>query len=343
MSAPERRPPGAPRSDRNQRGAVLVWFALFLLVILGFMALGTDVAKLMVTRTMLQNAADAAALAGATAVDPKTGQIVQSQAIARAQSIAQRDKAYVQDPQPVALDPADIAFPHPDEVQVTVRREGEQSMITQFMQVLGIPSIGITATATAKIDTVHTAQCGIVPLGTAPSGGNGTFVPGTTYTLQEAGGKGSGGNYGAVDFPSCDHGACANSPSTGAATWRCLMASGYCCGIDVGQVLTTEPGSMKGPLQQAINDRFASDTDTSEGITYENYTGNGSRVLFVPLVAGLSSGGKASVVVTGFGAFFVSKRTQNTGGALEGEYVYAVMPGDGSGGNGSALSVRLIH
>src|SRR5216117_3101049 len=62
----------SPRVLRD-RGVIFIWVALFLLMIVGFVALGVDIAKLMATRSQLQNAADSAALAGASAIDPATG------------------------------------------------------------------------------------------------------------------------------------------------------------------------------------------------------------------------------------------------------------------------------
>ena len=58
---------------RNQKGVVLIWMATLILAILAFVSLSIDVAKLLATRTQLQNAADAAALAGASALDESTG------------------------------------------------------------------------------------------------------------------------------------------------------------------------------------------------------------------------------------------------------------------------------
>jgi hypothetical protein len=49
----------------GQRGNVLVWFALLLPVLSGFAALAVDLARLYLVKVELQNAADAAALAGA--------------------------------------------------------------------------------------------------------------------------------------------------------------------------------------------------------------------------------------------------------------------------------------
>jgi Flp pilus assembly protein TadG len=49
----------------NQRGAAAIWFVLCLPVLLGFAALAVDLARINLVKVELQNAADAAALAGA--------------------------------------------------------------------------------------------------------------------------------------------------------------------------------------------------------------------------------------------------------------------------------------
>ncbi|PKO62181.1 MAG: hypothetical protein CVU24_05230 [Betaproteobacteria bacterium HGW-Betaproteobacteria-18] len=56
---------------QRQRGAVAITFALSLLVLFGFMALVFDLGRTYVVRTELQNAADAAALAGAKDLNQK--------------------------------------------------------------------------------------------------------------------------------------------------------------------------------------------------------------------------------------------------------------------------------
>ena len=50
---------------RNESGQAMVFVALFLVVLMGFAALAVDVGAMTVQRSKLQNAADAAALAGA--------------------------------------------------------------------------------------------------------------------------------------------------------------------------------------------------------------------------------------------------------------------------------------
>src|SRR5438093_6483072 len=75
-------------AGRGERGVMIIWLALFLLVLIGFGSLSVDVAKLAATRTQLQNAADAAALAAVSALDPETGVIMTAAAVARAQAAA---------------------------------------------------------------------------------------------------------------------------------------------------------------------------------------------------------------------------------------------------------------
>jgi Flp pilus assembly protein TadG len=330
-----------PRGD--QRGAVMIWFALFLLLMLGFMALGTDIAKLMVTRTMLQNAADAAALAGASAIDFRTGVIDPDVALPRAQATAQLNKAYVMDPDPVVVAAADVEYPAPNQVKVTTRRTGDDSMIGHFMKAVGLSSIAMTATAIAKAETTTTALCGVVPLGVSPPDSDGAFHIGQTYVLKDAGGSGTNGNYGGVDFPLCDQGECPGGPTSGASKWNCLLEKGYCCELTIGQVVNTEPGVKGGPFKKAIDDRFSADTDRRTGISYSQYSGNGKRVVFVPVTSSLAGTGRTSVTILGFGAFFLRDRAG--AGTQSGEFIYAVVPGTGNGGGGSgavSYSLQLI-
>jgi Flp pilus assembly protein TadG len=323
---------------------VILWFTLFLTFMLGFVALGIDIAKLTATRTQLQNAADAAALAGASAVNAATGTIDHDLAISRAQFTGSQNKAFIDTPEPVIVDADDIDFPAADQVRVKVRRSGATSMVTHFAHVLGLPTLDVNATATAIAEVTRTVDCGLVPLGATPQPGE-TFHTGCHpgYVLKRGGGQGSNGNYGPLTFPACSSGPCAGT--TGANAFRCRMEYDYCCPIAEGQQIDTEPGNMSGPIRQAIQARFASDTDQREDICYEDYTGNGRRVVFVPVTTDPGNG-RAPVTVTGFGAFFIKNIPENgNDSVLTGEFIYAVIPGVGGGGGAGivAYSLRLIH
>lgn len=333
--------------DPRQRGAVMIWVALFLLGILGFVALGIDTAKVAASRTQLQNAADAAALAGASAINFTTGEIVPDTAIVRAQATALANKAFVDGMEPVTVVAADVTFPATNECRVVVRRTaglgGE--IVMHIAQVLGITSLSMTADATARFEPAGSVFCGLAPLFMAPPPGE-QFVVGCArnYTLKYGGGSGSNGNYGGLTFPNCDNGPCAGMSPTGSSTYRCLLENGYCCEIRAGQVLDTEPGNMSGPTRQGLTQRFNNDTDRRQGICYSDYSGNGSRVIYVPITTDPGSG-RSPVTVLKFAAFFL-KNVPGSGqsATITGEFLYETVPGSGGGSSdGTAFAIRLIE
>src|SRR5437762_9402968 len=154
--------------SRSQRGAIIIWLALFLLVLIGVTSLGVDMAKVMAAHTQLQNAADAAALAGVSAVDPATGKVIPDSAVVRAQQIGGFNKAFVDEPVPVQIDAADVEMLDDQTVRVTVRREGADAVVTYIAKVLGSTSLELHAAATAKAEPTNTVSSRHVPLAAAP-------------------------------------------------------------------------------------------------------------------------------------------------------------------------------
>lgn len=333
---------------RNERGVVIIWTAFFMIMMLGFVALGIDVAKIMATRTELQNAADAAALAGASALDLTTGKIMPDSAVTRAQYTSLQNKAFVDAPVQITLLAGDISV-NTDEntVKVTVRRNPatDGSMITHVAQVLGIKTVDVNATATAKAEPTCEQCEKMVPLGAMPPLNQQNFQVGCAnrYTLHTSGGTQiAPGNYLAVDFPQCDEGPCAGMSETGGSTFRCLLENGYGCCVHIGQVIQTEPGVKSGPIVQGLGDRWAADTDQRENICYSEYVGNGSRVVNVPVITPIGNG-RTEVTVTGLAAFFIRSRVQGNGD-VEAEFIHDVVPGAGGGGcNSTVYTIRLVE
>ena len=333
---------------RNERGVVIIWSAFFMLMMLGFVALGIDVAKVMATRTELQNAADAAALAGASAINLTTGQIMPDSADMRAQFTSANNKAFVDAPTSVTLLAGDVKVNVNDNtVKVTVHRNAatDGSMITHVAQVLGITKVDVNATATAKADRTCEQCEKMVPMGAVPPTGQQNFQVGcqNSYVLKKSGGGSvAPGNYLALSFPDCNEGPCAGMPATGASTYRCLLEHGYGCCIRIGQVIQTEPGAMTGPTNQGLDGRFDADTDQRQNICYSDYRGNGSRVVNVPVITPIGNG-RTSVTVTGLAAFFLTQRV-NGNGEVFAEFIYDVVPGAGGGGcNANVFTIRLIE
>lgn len=71
------------KESRNMKGIAFVYVALLIVVLFGFVALAVDISFMYVTKGQLQNAADAAALAGAVRLD---GTIFTNQSSARSEA-----------------------------------------------------------------------------------------------------------------------------------------------------------------------------------------------------------------------------------------------------------------
>src|SRR5262245_27543142 len=187
--------PTGPVERRREKGVVIIWTAFFLLAMLGFVAIGIDVAKLMATRTELQNAADAAALAGASAINFKNGTIVQDTASVRAKLTSARNRAFVNAPVSVTLLGSDISFPAPNQGKVTVRRSSasDGSMVTHVAQVLGLKTLDVSATAVAKVEPAGTPCDGLIPMAPFYDPASGWFDPqcGKYYNLKVDAGQGT--------------------------------------------------------------------------------------------------------------------------------------------------------
>jgi hypothetical protein len=166
----EKRAPGPARFWlRTERGAVLIFAAVALVVLLGFSALVIDLGFLTLTRTQLQNAADAAALGGAVELALSDG----SQAVARSTAIelAADNLAFQGSDQgagnvltPVIITSGDISFPQSNRIRVETHRTSntDDPLHTYFLPVIH-PSGGgygeMTAAATASWVSVCGGSC----------------------------------------------------------------------------------------------------------------------------------------------------------------------------------------
>lgn len=168
---------GIKTLKNRRRAIVAVWTALTMSLLLGFAALAVDVGYLFMVKSELQNAADSAALAGASALlDP--GQL--SGAISEAELIAlgtDRTEQYagknIAGGQLVQLDSSDISIGHlsnPNDLQDTTIVEASPYNVVQvwarrsdgslngpvslfFAKILGHNTASVSASATAMLDS----------------------------------------------------------------------------------------------------------------------------------------------------------------------------------------------
>jgi Flp pilus assembly protein TadG len=182
---------------KKDKGNVLATTAFAMAALIGFASWTIDVGHIITARTQLQNAVDAAALAGAS------GLLISSdEATNRAILFASRNRCINV---PVQISANDISFPSTASIRVTATRP----LGTFFLQAFGIRQVAITRSATAQLAKV------ISTTGMRP-----WCVPqydwsvGDIVTLKEGDSPGNPASfYYPVDFPPLNRG----NPSSGAS------------------------------------------------------------------------------------------------------------------------------
>jgi Flp pilus assembly protein TadG len=199
-------PPATRHTRRASRGQTLVFFALASLVLLGALGLAIDAGFDFAQRRAMQNAADAAALAGAKVISTNDGSGASYLIWSTVQSIAQQNG--VQDP----TDPAQLTcelltddfqsngvctdgvIPTTHGITSTVRVTVHETHPTFVLPALGISSSSTGATATAQVQNLTTfgkspyVVCGIDtyrssnPLGSTLNP-NAIFRPDGVFTI----------------------------------------------------------------------------------------------------------------------------------------------------------------
>lgn len=139
---------------RRQAGSVLVLIAMGIVALLGAGALSVDVGFFFVMRNQLQNAVDAAALAGAQGLIIEPGDYSDNgQAKKLAIQVAALNQAAGQ---PVILASNEITFPDGNTVLIRITRPAQ----TFFARVLGVSLVNITVSAAAMAVPVESVSGG---------------------------------------------------------------------------------------------------------------------------------------------------------------------------------------
>ncbi|MDX2042979.1 MAG: pilus assembly protein TadG-related protein [Acidobacteriota bacterium] len=283
------------RQRLNERGSILSVTAIGMLSFLLIAGLAIDISHMYVNGSELQNAADAAALAGASALNSNTGGI--TEAVNRAivtMNNYQMDKTGVTlsrsdvrfavnlsdfdgggtgiSEASAAASPANIRF-----VQVTIPAK---SVSVFFATVAGLGStVDLSRKAVAGQSVAINYYCGLEPLSVVQDDANNAplnpepgcasqtvFTPGCTYTIRLP----SNGNNGNNDNNGNGNGNGNNDDEVSAGNYLILAIGGDRGGADVrerlalgglecytiGQCVETEPGISAGPVRQGINVRF---------------------------------------------------------------------------------------
>jgi Flp pilus assembly protein TadG len=133
------------RDERGEDGAVVVWLALLIVVLLAFAGWAVDYAHWNDERTKMQKAADAAALAGAVYLpDDAPG------AVANAKSVAS-ENGYSSGVDVTIL-------PSANQLKVTI----SQSVKNSFASVVGVGSTGLSKSATGEYESPQPVDIALI-------------------------------------------------------------------------------------------------------------------------------------------------------------------------------------
>lgn len=330
---------------RHERGSILATSAIGMLAVLLAVGLGIDISRFYLTKTELQNAADAAALAGVSGLNGGSTGIAKAadRAVATMNNY-NFNKTNVSFPRANVLFSVNLAGPYLSEGSASVSPKNIRFVkVTTPAEAVGVSfaafvlgkSKNLSASATAGFSVPLNVVCPWLPAFVMDDPVN-PIQPGQTYTFRLApGGTISPGNYQLL------------APiQAGASGDREGMANGVNWCISVGTQVQTKPGVSAGAIRQGINTRFDSygggltpaqsppDTNIAENITYAQYRDKTSfkapthtgidqrRVVFIPIAAAPPANGRDVVTVSRFGVFFLQTSVGGgNGGDLRAEYI----------------------
>jgi hypothetical protein len=299
------------RSRSSERGFTVLIASLSLFCLVGMAALAIDISHLYLAGTELQNAADAAALAGASALDGTAGGV--TAAVERALNTLNKyefgstDIAVTRSNVKFAVNLAEFtigagrdeatASGNPKNIRfIKVSLPPQPVSILFAIFTLNSNRVDLTRSAVAGLsvnglngDSSLNTLCNWVPLAVvqdpvtrAPLTVNPecpskiVFTPGCTYTLRASSNNNGSvlpGNYQALSVFS----------DTGDADLRTRIGQGIHRCIHPGDLVSPEPGANAVTIRQAINARFGDydssikagdippDTNVKTNITYTQY------------------------------------------------------------------------
>jgi hypothetical protein len=333
----------------SERGSVIAASTFGMLALLLAAGLSVDVSRFYLAKTELQNAADAAALAGARELNAFPQGITN----AKNRAIAAMNK-YDFNKTGVTIPAENVTFSiNLESTRLTEAEAKLAAKDVRFIHVKTSPSpIGVTfasmilggsrnlsAEASGGMSVPMSGPCDDwIPLAVLEVPGS-PLVPGNLYTIRSDNQNNvSSGNYQVLA-----------ADGRGGRDAREAIADNMkqCMGIGQKWAVDTEPGMNSGPVRQGINTRFDEyasqldpttfppDNNIKENITYEQYVQRTStqaprhpglpnrRVVLLPIVTPAEfENGRDMVTIKRFAPFFLQTKVGNgNGGDIGAEYI----------------------
>lgn len=250
------------KAQNRQKGAVLIMVAFSIVILIGFIGLVVDLAHLMITKTELQNAADACALAASRELTGDANALVRAEnagiAVGASNNVNLQASA-------VSVLPNDITFSPTlsPNANYLSRLDGADPVTAKYamctlpqsgiaMWFMGVMGLGAQTVNAMGVSTLAHSQTNCaVPLGMCSQGSapNYGYVEGTWYSGKFGTGTSESltGSYNWVDFSPSEGG--------GAAELKDLLSGPGQCNLPSTGTPVGEQGQIAG-LSDAWNSRF---------------------------------------------------------------------------------------
>jgi Flp pilus assembly protein TadG len=277
---------------KGEKGASLVIVAIFMVILLGMVGLVIDGGRLYMERAVLQDAVDAAALAGAPELP------ISPNAVSEAENAASRNGVSTTDVDVV------VTISNPD---TTIRVEATRNVSFTFARLLGFTDSDVSAHAIVKGAGSITAARGVSPL--ALSQGDYKFGQKIDIIVdqwQDHMTMLCSGCFGPLQID-----------KPGANEYVDALTSGSTKTVSVGQILNFQTGNMIPQTNGVLADRV----DDCPGATIDNYPSGCRRIILVPIIKILPS---KEAQVVGFASMFILGKV---GGNWIGQFIEKYMSG----------------
>lgn len=316
---------------KSESGQSAVLFAVILTALIGVLALVIDFGRPALVARRLQNAADSAALAGASLLPVGTYEPAEIQAVKDC-AVEYANQNGFSD---VSVSLVVLFEATYERIDVTVKETVEYT----FAKIFGLDSTELERSASAQVFPV-TSMRGVVPLSVTYDELYSALQVGNYYlTLKYGGGSGTNGAYGALNLD--------GEKGGGASQYRHDLINGYDGTISVGDQVPTENGNMSGPTVAGVQQRYSSCTHYASegGCTPEHYDPSCSRIMMIPVVRYID---KHEVEIVGFAPFLLDSCTGSGNMCfVYGTYLenFHVADGDTDWGNnlwGTPITAKLV-
>jgi Flp pilus assembly protein TadG len=326
------------RKAGSAAGQTLPLVVLFVVVLLGMAGLVIDLGNGYLQKRSTQSVADAAALAGASAIPQGAWQT------AAAQNAAKNDRPG---------DQMTESLSGGDTVTVTITR----SSPTYILGLFGVHTITVSSTAKATVEALSQVSGHVAPYAVSQA----SYANGTGTTLFD---ENAPGAYGTIDLPASGNltgGSCSGSTNLGTPpNIKSELSGTLPTGpLVIGGCLSVKSGASQ-PSATVVNQLpNANDTMSSDLLSigngqytvipqsWDDATGLPPRLMLVPIVPSIP-GGNGHATIQAFAWFYVTGTTgQGSKLTIVGQWVSLELPDTGPttqyvpGIKGQVLTVEL--